>query len=303
MDDPVESALLIAHLMSITIEDQSGLVTLTPQQIKNRTLDKLLEIILTLSAQRPTLCIFEDVHWVDPSTLELLELVISRIDRACVMLVISYRPEFRHTWVTPANVTLHSLTPLSRSETTRMITDLVREGSLSQQILDQIIEKADGVPLFIEELTTSVTRPARQRSEERSDLGQAAPLAAIRVPETLHDALMERLDRVPHGRKLAQIAAVIGREFSYDLLTAASRNDETDLRSALSLLEEADIIYRTGISPTVRFAFKHVLLRDAVYNSLLRGKRQEIHADIAVVLENHFRELVETRPENSSLSL
>jgi class 3 adenylate cyclase/predicted ATPase len=297
MDDPVESALLIAHLLSITIEDQSVLSKLTPQQIKNRTIEKLLEIILTLSAQRPTLCIFEDVHWVDPSTLELIELVISRIDRARVMLVVSYRPEFRHTWFTPANVTLHSLTPLSRSEVTRMIRDLFGEGYLSQQIVDQIIEKADGVPLFVEELTTSITRAARQRSEEKSDLGQAAPFAAIKVPETLHDALMERLDRVPHGRKLAQIAAVIGREFSYDLLTVASRTDETDLRSALSLLEESDVIYRAGISPSVRFAFKHVLLRDVVYNSLLRGKRQEIHADIAAVLKDHFPELVENRPE------
>jgi class 3 adenylate cyclase/predicted ATPase len=295
--NPVESALLIAHLLSIPIEDRSGLSALTPQQIKNRTIDKLLEVILTLSFQRPTLCIFEDAHWADPSTLELLELLISRIDRARVMLVISYRPEFRHTWFTPANVTLHSLTRLSRSEVTRMIRDLFKEGQLSQLILDQIIEKADGVPLFIEELTTSITRAPRQRSEEKNDLGQAAPSAVIKVPETLHDALMERLDRVPHGRKLAQIAAVIGREFSYDLLTVASRTNENDLHSALSLLEEADVIYRTGISPSIRFAFKHVLLRDAVYSSLLRGKRQEIHADIAAVLENHFPELVENRPE------
>jgi len=291
-----ESAALIARLLSISIEDQSGLLTLTPQQIKNRTVAKLLEIILSFSAQRPTLCIFEDVHWIDPSTLELLELAISRIDRASIMLVVSYRPEFRHTWSTRANVTLHSLTRLSRSEVTRMIKELLREGSLSQQVFDQIIEKADGVPLFIEELTTSVISTPRQ-NKPKSDLDETRPFEAAKVPETLHDALMERLDRVAQGRRLAQIAAVIGREFSYDLLTAASRTDETDLRSALSQLEDADIIYRTGVSPSVRFAFKHVLLRDAVYNSLLRGKRQEIHADIAAVLENHFRDVIENRPE------
>ena len=122
-------------------------------------------------------------------------------------------------------------------------------------------------------------------------------IGPAKVPETLHDALMERVDRVVHGRQLAQVAAVIGREFSYDLLTAASRTDESDLQATLSQLEEADIIYRTGISPSVRFAFKHVLLRDAVYNSLLRGRRQEIHADIAVVLEKHFGELADNRPE------
>jgi class 3 adenylate cyclase/predicted ATPase len=295
MDDPAESASLIARLLSISIEDQSGLSTLTPQQIKNRTVDKLLEMILSLSAKRPTLCIFEDVHWIDPSTLELLDLAISRIDRARILLVVSHRPEFRHTWSTRA--TVHSLTRLSRSEVTRMIKELLREGSLSQQILDQIIEKADGVPLFIEELTTSVISTPKQNRQQINDSVEPTPLGAAKVPETLHDALMERLDRVAHGRRLAQVAAVIGREFSYDLLSAASRTDETDLHSALSQLEEADVIYRTGVSPSVRFAFKHVLLRDAVYNSLLRGKRREIHADIAAVLETHFHEAVENRPE------
>ena len=297
IDDPVDSALLIAHLLSIPIEGRGGLSTLTPQQIKNRTVDRLLEMILSLSVKGPTLCIFEDVHWIDPSTLELLELAISRIDRARVMIVVSFRPEFRHTWSTPANVTLHSLTRLSRSEVTRMINELAREGSLSQHILDQIAEKADGVPLFIEELTTSIIRAPGQNRQQKNDLDQPTPVGPAKVPETLHDALMERIDRVTHGRKVAQIAAVIGREFSYDLLTAASRTDETDLRSALSQLEEAEVIYRTGVSPSVRFAFKHVLLRDAVYNSLLRGRRQEIHADIAAVLENHFREIAENRPE------
>jgi class 3 adenylate cyclase/predicted ATPase len=292
-----ETASLIARLLSISIDDQNGLSTLTPQQIKNKTIDKLLKVILSLSAKRPTLCIFEDVHWIDPSTLEFLELAISRIDRARILLVVSHRPEFRHTWSTQANLTVHSLTRLSRSEVTRMIKEILTDGSLSQQILDQIIEKADGVPLFIEELTTSVISAPKQNRQHQNGSVEPTLLEASRVPETLHDALMERLDRVAESRKLAQIAAVIGREFSYDLLSAASRTDETELRSALSQLEEADVIYRTGPSPYVRFAFKHVLLRDAVYNSLLRGKRREIHADIAAVLDTHFREAVENRPE------
>ena len=139
--NPAESAALIARLLSISIEDQSGLSALTPQQIKNRTVDKLLEIILSFSAQRSTPCIFEDVHWKDPSTLELLELVISRIDRTPIMLVVSYRPEFRHAWPTHPNVTLHSLTRLSRSEVTKMIKELLREGSLSQQVFDQLSKR------------------------------------------------------------------------------------------------------------------------------------------------------------------
>jgi len=295
--DRIESAALIARLLSIPVGERNRLSALTPQQIKNKTVDTLLEMILAASGKRATLCIFEDVHWIDPSTLELLELAMRRVDRDRVMLMISFRPEFRHAWSTPANVTLHSLTRLSRSEVTRMIKEMSREEDLSQQILDQIVEKADGVPLFIEELTTSTITGPVQSSQQRGDLEQHAATAPAKVPESLHDALMERVDRLAHGRRLAQIAAVIGREFSYDLLTAASRTDESDLQSALRQLEEADIIYRTGISPSVRFSFKHVLLRDAVYNSLLRGRRQEIHADIAAVLEKHFGELADNRPE------
>lgn len=296
IDDRIESATLIAHLLSIPT-DLGKLSALTPQQIKNRTVDTLLEMILALSGERATLCIFEDVHWMDPSTLELLELAMGRVDRARVMLMVSFRPEFRHAWSTPASVTSHSLTRLSRGEVTKMIRELLKEGNLSQQILDQIVEKADGVPLFIEELTTSTFMAPPPNKEQKNDFEQSTSIGPTRVPETLHDALMERVDRVAQGRKLTQIAAVIGREFSFDLLTAASRTDETDLQAALSQLEAADIIYRTGISPTIRFAFKHVLLRDAVYNSLLRGRRQEIHADIAALLEKHFGELADNRPE------
>ena len=165
---------------------------------------------------------------------------------------------------------------------------------MPQPLLDQIIEKADGVPLFIEELTSSMlSAPLRTRG----NFEHTAQPALLRVPDTLSDALMERLDRVAPSRKLAQIAAVIGREFSFDLLSAASQIDEDDMRSALSLLEQADIIYRVGISPFVRFAFKHVLLRDAIYDSLLRSKRQQIHADIAAILEHDFPELAENQPE------
>ena len=165
---------------------------------------------------------------------------------------------------------------------------------MPQQLFDQIVEKADGVPLFIEELTSNMlSAPLRIRG----NFEHTAQPALLRVPDTLSDALMERLDRVEPSRRLAQIAAVIGREFSYDLLSAASRIDEDDMRLALSLLEQTGIIYRVGISPFVRFAFKHVLLRDAIYDSLLRSKRQQIHADIAAILEHDLPELVENQPE------
>jgi class 3 adenylate cyclase/predicted ATPase len=293
-DSSMEPVLLIAKLLSIPLENHLELSGLTSRQIKNRTISTLVDILLAFSVQRPTLCIFEDAHWLDPSTLELLELIISRINSARVLLLVSCRPEFRPTWITHANTTMLSLTRLSHTEVKVMIRDLLRGGSMPQPLLDQIIEKADGVPLFIEELTNSMLNaPLRTRGP----LGHTAQPALLRVPDTLSDALMERLDRVAPSRKLAQIAAVIGREFSFDLLSAVSQIDEDDMLSALSLLEQADIIYRVNISPFVRFAFKHVLLRDAIYDSLLRSKRQQIHADTAAILEHDFPELAENQPE------
>jgi class 3 adenylate cyclase/predicted ATPase len=293
-DSSKEAALLIAKLLSIPLENHLEFSDLTPQQIKNGTISTLVDMLLAFSVQRPTVCIFEDAHWLDPSTLELLELIISRIHHARVLLIVSCRPEFRPTWITHANATVHSLTRLSHAEVKTMIRDLLRGGSMPQPLLDQIIEKADGVPLFIEELTNSMLgAPLRARGT----LERAARPEMLRVPDTLSDAFMERLDRVAPSRRLAQIAAVIGREFSFDLLLAASQVDEDDMLSALSLLEQADIIYRVDISPFVRFAFKHVLLRDAIYDSLLRGKRQQIHADIAAILKHDFPELAESQPE------
>ena len=288
----IEPLLLIANLLSISTENQQHLSELTPQQIKNRTISTLVDLLLAFSVQRPTLCIFEDAHWLDASTLELLELMISRIAHARVLLIVSSRPEFRPTWLAHANVSTHSLTRLSQAEVKTMIRDLLRGGNMPQKLVDQIIEKADGVPLFIEELTSStLSAPLRET------LGHTEQPASLRVPETLSDALMERLDRAAPSRRVAQIAAVIGREFSDDLLSAAARIDEEDMQSALSLLEKADIIYRVGISPFVRFAFKHVLLRDAIYDSLLKSKRQQIHADIAAILVHDFPKLVENQPE------
>jgi class 3 adenylate cyclase/predicted ATPase len=286
-NNSVEPVVLIAKLLSISTENHRELSELTPQQIKNRTISTLVDMLLAFSLQRPTLCVFEDAHWLDPSTLELLEMIISRIGHARVLLIVSSRPEFRPPWIAHANISIHSLTRLSQTEVRALIRDLWEGRSISEELVDQIIEKADGVPLFIEELTSSMLS-----APERT----ARP-ALLRVPETLSDALMERLDRVAPSRRVVQIAAVIGREFSYELLAAASRLNEEDMVSVLSQLEQADIIYRVRISPSVRFAFKHVLLRDAIYDSLLRSKKQQVHSDIAAILKDNYPELVENQPE------
>jgi class 3 adenylate cyclase/predicted ATPase len=293
-NNSVDPALLIANLLSVSTENHHELSEFTPQQIKNRTISTLVDILLAFSLQRPTLCIFEDAHWVDPSTLELLDLIISRISHARVLLIVSCRPEFRPSWIAHANIAIHSLPRLSQPEVRTLIRDLLKGRSISEDLVDQIIEKADGVPLFIEELTSS-TLSAPLQTQATS--GRTAQPAVLRVPETLSDALMERLDRVAPSRRVVQVAAVIGREFSYDLLAAASRLNDEDMVSVLSQLEQADIIYRVGISPSVRFAFKHVLLRDAIYDSLLRSKRQQVHSEIAAILKNDYPKLVENQPE------
>src|SRR5262245_37103630 len=194
-----EQLLLVANLLSISIENHRELSELTPQQIKNRTISTLVDTLLAFSLQRPALCIFEDAHWLDPSTLELVELIISRIGHARVLLIVSCRPEFRPAWLAHGNITIHSLTRLSHAEVKTMIRDVLRGGSIPQQLVDQIIEKADGVPLFIEELTSStLSAPLRTRgTSERT--GQPG---SLRVPETLSDALMERLDRVAPSRRV-----------------------------------------------------------------------------------------------------
>jgi class 3 adenylate cyclase/predicted ATPase len=293
-NNSVEPVLLIANLLSVSTESQHELSELTAQQIKNRTISTLVDMLLAFSLQRPTLCIFEDAHWVDPSTLELIDLIISRIPHARVLLIVSCRPEFHPSWTTHANITIHSLTRLSQTEVRTLIGDLLKGRNISEEVVDQIIEKADGVPLFIEELTSSTLSPP---SQTQAASGRVAQPVLLRVPETLSDALMERLDRVAPSRRVVQIAAVIGREFSYDLLAAASRLNDEDMVSVLSQLEQAEIIYRVGISPSVRFAFKHVLLRDAIYDSLLRSKRQQVHSDIAAILKNDYPELIENQPE------
>ena len=252
-DSSIESLLLIANLLSISTDNHGELLELTPQQIKNRTISTLVDMLLAFSLQRPTLCIFEDAHWIDPSSHELLELIIRRIDKARVLLIVSCRPEFRPAWMAHANISVHSLTRLSNTEVKTMIRDLLKGWNIPQQLVDQIIEKADGLPLFIEELTNSTLGPL---SRTRGNSERTAQAALLKVPATLSDAFMERLDGVAPSRRLAQIAAVIGREFSYDLLSAALKLDEDDMQSALSLLEQADIIYRVRHFAFCPFCFQ-----------------------------------------------
>ena len=287
--------LLIGNLLSIDTGYSDQFSESTPQQIKNKTISAIVDMIRSMSTQLPTICIFEDIHWIDPSTLELLELTISRLKQARVLLVLSHRPEFQHTWFTHSNATMYSLTRLSRGEIVEMICDIFNRSIVTPDVVEQIVDKSDGIPLFVEELANSALESSIGSRLADGNLSRANQ--SIAIPETLHDALMERIDRVPQGRNLAQIAAVIGRDFSYEILSVASGVGENDLTLVLSMLEDADVIYRVGISPNTRFAFKHVLLRDAVYNSLIRNKRRKIHGQIANILANEQSRFEDYRPE------
>jgi class 3 adenylate cyclase/tetratricopeptide (TPR) repeat protein len=288
-----EQLSLIAKLLSIPMENDAGLSGLTSQQVKNKTISMLADMLLAFADQQPTLCILEDLHWMDPTTIELITLMISRIERARVLLVVSCRPDFRPAWIDYANTTTLSLTRMSHTEVKTMIQNLSAGGTLPLAVVDQIIEKADGVPLFIEELTSSTLGALSSRGAvQRKD-----PPTSLRVPDTLSDALMERLDRVAPSRRLAQVAAAIGREFSEEILLSASQIDKDDMQLALSQLQRADIIHQVDVWPLIRYAFKHALLRDVIHEAMLRSKRQQIHADIAASIEKDFRELAESQPE------
>lgn len=280
-----ESAVpLIASLMSLPFEGRYTLPDMTREEQKNRTLQALVSQMEGLSRRQPVLMIFEDVHWADPTSLDLLGAIIDRLPGMAALAVFTARPEFASPWGGRPHVTMLSLSRLSRALAVSMINAVAGGKHLPHALRDQIIDKTDGVPLFVEELTKTIIES--DLVEDRDDgYVLAGPLAALAIPSTLHDALMSRLDRLASARDVAQLAAVIGREFPYTVLAATSELAEGDLRTALDKLVTASLIFRHGTPPQERYVFKHALLRDAAYQSLLRKKRRELHGQIAASLE------------------
>jgi predicted ATPase len=237
---------------------------------------------------------FEDVHWIDPSSRELLDLVVERVPRSAVLLLITFRPEYTPPWVGQPRVTALTLNRLDRGEGASLVPRLAGKKRLPDEVVAEIVERADGVPLFVEELTKAVLEAEAPEAATRTISTAARPAHA--VPVTLHASLMGRLDRLdPTVREVAQIGAALGREFSYDLLAtvaAAARRDPAELRPALTRLVEAGLVFQRGALPQATFLFKHALVQDAAYSTLLRAARQHLHGRIAVVLEDQFPELV-----------
>jgi class 3 adenylate cyclase/predicted ATPase len=295
-DRPDEVVPLIAALLGVPIGERYPALALTPEVQKRRTLQALLDQLAALAAQQPVLALYEDVHWIDPSTLELLGLVIERIRQLPVLALITYRPEFQPPWTGHPHVTALTMGRLGRRQGADLVARVTGAKPLPAEVVEQIVARTDGVPLFVEELTKTVLDSGLLTDTgDRYEL--SGPLPPLAIPTTLHDSLMARLDRLAPVKEVAQIGAVIGREFSHELLAAVAGRPETELQAALDQLVASELIFRRGTAPEASYSFKHALVQDAAYQSLLKSKRQQLHARIAEALEARFPAIAEQEPE------
>ncbi len=288
---------LVAELLSIPSGNRYPSLNWSAQRKKEKTLEVLLHQLEVLSGQQPVLMEHEDVHWIDPSSRELLDIMVERVARLPVLLLITFRPEFAPPWTGQAHVTTMTLSRLGRREGAVLVQRLSGENVLPDEITAEIVERTDGVPLFVEELTKAVLE-AGMRSDGVETAVSTTPPSALAVPATLHASLMARLDRLgTTAKEIAQIGAAIGREFSYELLNVVAQKSEEEVRTSLGRLSDAGLLLSRGVPPQTTFLFKHALVRDAAYGTVLRGSRQQLHARIAGALEERWPEVVETQPE------
>ena len=288
-------AALLAEMLSLPNDGRYRTLELTPQQRRQKTLKALVLQVAALARQNPVLMILEDAHWADPTSLELFDRIIDKIPSLRVLLIITYRPEFEPPWIGRSYVTALTLNRLGEREIAAMIDRVTGNKALPESIRRDIIERTDGIPLFVEEMTKAVLEAEGEGAAE-SALA-TIPSPSVRVPASLHASLMARLDRLGPAKEVAQIGAVIGREFSYALLTAVARKREPELQSALDRLMEAGLLFRHGVPPHTTYLFKHALVQDASYGTLLREPRRALHARIAEAIENRFSDIAESQPE------
>jgi len=291
-----EAIPLFTSLLSLPLPANYAPLNLPPAQQKQKTLHALLTILLRVAAQQPLLFIIEDLHWVDPTTLELLNLLVDQGPTTRLLALFTFRPDFSPPWTGRSHLTQVTLPRLPRRQAAELTGRVAHSKALPPEVVEQVVAKTDGVPLFVEELTKMVLESGLlQEREERYEL--TGPLPPLAIPTTLHDSLMARLDRLATVKSLAQLGATLGREFSYELLHAVSPWDEETLRRGLSQLVEAEFLYQQGLPPQATYLFKHALIQDTAYQSLLRSTRQQHHQRIAQVLEAQFPDICETQPE------
>ena len=291
----IEDVALFAEMLSLPNDGRYPAIELTPEQRRQRTLEALTEQLAGLASQNPVLMIFEDAHWIDPTSLEAFGRTVDRIKTLRGLLIVTFRPEFNAPWAGRSHVTSVALNRLGGRETAAIIARLVGNKELPSDVMAAIVERTDGIPLFVEEMTKAVLE-----AESEGDALQTAavvPSTALAVPASLHASLMARLDRLDGAKEVAQIAAAIGREFSHALLVAVAGKAEAELASALDRLMAAGLLFRQGVPPHASYLFKHALVQDAAYSTLLREPRRALHARIAETLESRFAEIAEKQPE------
>jgi class 3 adenylate cyclase/tetratricopeptide (TPR) repeat protein len=293
-----DDVALIADLLGLPAVNGGGppLPALNPQRRRERLLGALLAQFAGLAERQPVLVLFEDAHWIDPTTLELLGMAVERLRRLPALLLVTFRPEFRPPWAGLPHVTALALGGLGRRDAAALVERTAGDAALADGVVEKIVERAAGVPLFVEELTRAVVEADAQEADMGSALA-AAPLPGSAVPAALHGTLMARLDRLGPAREVAQIGATIGREFTYELLAAVARRPEAELRESLDRLAEAGLVFCTGVPPHATFAFKHALVLDAAYGTLLIARRRELHAAIAQAIETLSPDIAQARPE------
>ena len=286
---------LLAELLSLP--NSAAELNLSPQRKREMLFEAELHQLEALAKRRPVLMVFEDAHWIDPTSRELLDLTLDRVSRLPLLLVVTFRPEFQHTWGERPQVTTLALNQLGRRDSAVLVEGLIGSAGLSRETVDQIVERSDGVPLFAEELAKAVLESIDRDNRFAAAL-TASPQPNLPIPDTLHASLIARLDRLgPIAKEVGQIGAVLGREFGHELIEAVAHRPDVELKAGLDRLAEAGLLFCRGVAPQRSYLFKHALVQDAAYGTLLRAKRQELHARVAAVLERHFVDLVDRQPE------
>ncbi|HSA79367.1 MAG TPA: alpha/beta fold hydrolase [Geminicoccaceae bacterium] len=296
MGEASASVALFAALAAIPTGERYAPLNLTPQQLKLKTFAALMAHLERMAARQPVLLVFEDLHWIDPTSLELVEMLVDRLKALPVLAILTFRPELEPLGVGRPHVTLLALNALGRRHVAALAEHAAGGKGLPPEILEQIVSRTDGVPLFVEELTRAVVEAALLQDQGDRYVMQE-PLRALAIPATLQDSLMARLDRLASVKEVAQIAACLGREFSYDHLAAVSQIPEDELRGALERLARSDLILRQGLPAAETYSFHHALVQEVAYASLLKSRRQQLHGRIASIIEERYREIAEVHPE------
>jgi class 3 adenylate cyclase len=293
---PLGDVYFVASILSIPFEARYGALPMTPQKHKDETLRTLVDLVEAAARKRPSVVLFEDAHWADPTTLEMLDLLIDRAKTVPLLVVLTHRPEFQSRWSQQGHVGALNLSKLTRAQSAAMVSTLAGGKVLPGALLEQILSRTDGVPLFVEELTKSILESGElKEASNHYEYGSSA--RTVTIPATLRDSLMARLDRIMPVREIAQIGAAIGREFSYELIEAVAPMPQAQLDDSLARLCESGLAFRRGTPPDAIYSFKHALVQDAAYDSLLKSRRQELHRKIARVIEQRFPNIKINEPE------